>query len=492
MTASDSRSSPHIRVRLPERRDLYYGGAWHVAKGGYGETINPATGESLGRCASANAADVDAAVQSAHTAYRHWRWTPPLERAERLRKLASVLRQNDEELSTLDAANCGSPVKRMRSDVHNAAAYLDYCAGLVTEIRGDTIPGRDGMVNMTVREPFGVCARIVAYNHPLMFTAAKAAAPLAVGNTVVMKPPEQAPLSAYRMMELFEGILPSGVFNIVTGGRECGEALVAHHLTPVVTLVGSVPTGRAIAKGASDRLKHTLLELGGKNALVVYPDADIARAVDGAVRGMNLVWCGQSCGSTSRLFLHEAIHDRVLDGVVEGVRAYRPGIPTDPATNMGALVSKAQLDKVMRYIALGVEDGARLVTGGKAPDEPKLAGGFFVEPTIFAEVTMKMRIAREEIFGPVLSVIKWRDEDDMLEQVNGVEYGLTASIYTTNLANAHRAARRIEAGYIWVNDASTHYHGMPFGGFKQSGLGREESIEEILSFTQVKSINIAL
>jgi betaine-aldehyde dehydrogenase len=253
-----------------------------------------------------------------------------------------------------------------------------------------------------------------------------------------------------------------------------------------------VPTGRAIAKGGADRLKRVLLELGGKNALIVYPDADVKRAIDGAVRGMNFTWCGQSCGSTSRLFIHESLYDQVLAGVVEAVRHYRPGIPTEMETTMGAIVSQAQLDKILTYIDIAKKEGARLVAGGKRPDDPKLANGFFVEPTIFADVTMKMRVAREEIFGPVLSVIKWRDEEEMFEQVNSVEYGLTGSIFTTSLANAHRAASRVEAGFVWINNSSAHFLGVPFGGVKQSGNVREEAIDELFAFTQTKNINITL
>jgi betaine-aldehyde dehydrogenase len=207
---------------------------------------------------------------------------------------------------------------------------------------------------------------------------------------------------------------------------------------------------------------------------------------------MNFTWCGQSCGSTSRLFLHESIHDEVLAGVVEASRQYKPGIPTDPETTMGCIVSKAQHEKIMGFIAAGQSEGARLVVGGKVPSDPKLAGGFFVEPTIFADVTSDMRIAKEEIFGPVLSVIKWRDEDELFEQVNGTEYGLTGAVYTTNLATAHRAAARIESGFVWVNHSSSHFLGAPFGGYKQSGVGREECIEELMSFTQLKNIHVVL
>jgi betaine-aldehyde dehydrogenase len=481
-----------IAAVLPERRDLYYDGKWQKPSGGYLETCNPANGQSLGRCAEADAQDVDHAARAAQKAFRQWRRTKPLDRAAALKEIARVLLDHADELALLDAANCGNPVKEMLGDVRVAAMQIEYFAGLVTEIKGETVSTGDGVVNMTVREPFGVCARIVAYNHPLMFTAAKFAPALAAGNTVIMKPPAQAPLSAYRLMELIDGILPPGVLNVVTGGKVCGEALVAHPLIPKVTLIGSVPTGRAISKAGADRLKHVGLELGGKNALIVYPDADVKRAIEGAVRGMNFTWCGQSCGSTSRLFLHESLHDKVLAGVVEAVKYYKPGIPTEMDTTMGAIISKAQWDKIMSYIELGKREGARLVVGGKAPDGPHLAKGFFIEPTVFADVTSDLRIAREEIFGPVLSVIRWRDEEEMFEQVNGVEYGLTAAIYTSSLANAHRAANRVEAGFVWVNNSAAHFLGTPFGGFKQSGNIREESIHELLSFTQMKNISITL
>ena len=477
---------------LPEHRDLYYDGAWQKPRGGYLDTINPATGESLGPCAEADAADVDSAVQAAHRAFRTWRRTKPLERAALMREIAAVLRRNAEELALLDSINCGNPIREMRNDAKVAAAMIDFCAGLVTEVKGETIPMGEGVLNYSVREPYGVCGRIVAYNHPIMFTAGKIGPPLATGNTVIMKPPYQSPLSAYRMMELIEGILPPGVLSIITAGREGSEALVTHPMVPRLSLIGSVPTGRAIAKAAADRLKHVTLELGGKNACVIYPDADLEKASRAAVDGMNFTWGGQSCGSTSRLFVHESVYERVLAGVIERVRFYRPGPPTDAETTMGAIVSRAQLDKILGYIESGRKDGATLAYGGKRPEDARLAHGLFVEPTVFTGVTQKMRIASEEIFGPVLSILEWTDEEDMLEQVNAVEYGLTASIWTTNLANAHRAASRIEAGYIWINNVGAHFLGASFGGYKQSGIGREEGHEELLTFTQAKNVNVTL
>ena len=481
-----------VAANLPTHRDLYYDGAWQKPHGGYADTYNPATGANLGPCADANAADIDAAARAAHRAFPAWSAMKPAERAGLLRKMAEVLRAHARELAFLDAANCGNPIREMVSDAGVAAAQLDFFAGLVTEIKGDTQLLDNNSFNMMVREPLGVCGRIVAYNHPLMFTAGKCAAPLAAGNTVIMKPPPQAPLATYRMMELINGILPPGVFNLVTGGVACGEALVNHPLIPMVTLIGSVPTGRAIAGGAAKQLKSVLFELGGKNALIVYPDADRRRAIEGALRGMNFTWCGQSCGSTSRLFVHESLHDEIVEGVVKAAKQFKPGIPTDMETTMGAIVSKAQHDKIMSYIEVGKREGAKLILGGSPPSDPRLAKGFFVEPTIFTEVRADMRIAQEEIFGPVLSIIKWKDEEGMFAQVNSVEYGLTGAVYTNNLATAHRAARRIQSGFVWINHSAAHFLGSPFGGYKQSGIGREECLEELLSFTQMKNIHVSL
>ena len=477
---------------LPQHRDLYYGGAWHRPQGGYLDTFNPATGESLGPAAEANSADVDAAVRAAQQGFAVWRGIKPLERAGLLKKVAQVLRDNAFELALLDAANCGNPIIEMQRDALIAAAQIDYYAGLATEVKGETLPMGDGILNYTLREPYGVCARIVAYNHPIMFTAAKMAPPLIAGNAVIMKPPYQAPLSSYRMMELIDGILPPGVLNILSGGIACGQALVNHPDVPRLALIGSVPTGRAIARAGAERLKHVTLELGGKNACIIYPDADMDKAIPAAVNGMNFTWCGQSCGSTSRLFVHESIHDQVVEGMLKAIRHYQPGIPTDMATTMGCIVSQQQHEKIMSYIALGQQEGATLAYGGQRPSDPALAKGWFVQPTVFTNVTQKMRLANEEIFGPVLSVIKWRDEAEMIEQVNAVEYGLTASIWTQNLATAHRTAARVQAGFVWVNHVGSHFIGASFGGYKQSGIGREEGFDELLTYTQHKNVHVVL
>jgi betaine-aldehyde dehydrogenase len=479
-------------LNLPDQRGAYYGGAWHKPKNGREvDTINPGTGESLGAVADCGADDIAAAVAAAKKAYDDWRNVPPLERARMLKRIAAILREHGEELAMIDAADCGNPYHEMVRDAAVGAAQIEFYAGLVTEMKGDSIPMGPDVINFTVREPRGVVGRIIPFNHPFMFCAGKAAAPLATGNTVVMKPPEQAPLSSLRLAELVAGVLPPGVFNVVPGGREAGSALASHPDVAMIALIGSVPTGRAVMKAASDTLKAVMLELGGKNALIAYPDADPDEVAGAVIGGMNFTWCGQSCGSTSRAFIHEKIYGAVIEKVKQKITHFKPGIPTDPATTMGAIISKTQFDRVMSYIDSARQEGAELIAGGGPPTDKALAKGFYIEPTVFA-VTEKNRIAREEIFGPVLSVFRWSDEATMLKIVNAVEYGLTASIWTDDISTAHRTAAAVQAGFVWINEVSKHFLGAPFGGFKQSGVGREECIEEMLAYTQEKNIHIKL
>jgi betaine-aldehyde dehydrogenase len=492
-TAVPPKGLKAVPLHLPEHRDAFYGGEWHKPKSGrYVDSINPGTGESLGPFADGDAADIEAAVGAAKKAFDGWRNTPPFERARLLRRVANVLREHAEELAMIDAADCGNPVHEMVMDATIAAAQIDFYAGLVTEMKGASIPMGPGVVNFSVHEPRGVVGRIIPFNHPFMFCAGKIGAPVATGNTVVMKPPEQAPLSALRLAELIGGILPPGVFNVVPGGREAGSALTTHRDVAMIALIGSVPTGRAVMKAAADTLKPVMLELGGKNALIAYPDADPDEVAAGVVGGMNFTWCGQSCGSTSRAFIHESMYEAVLAKVKAKIAHYRPGVATDPATTMGAIISKAQYERILGFIESAKQQGARLLYGGERPSDPALAKGLFIDPTVFADVRPTMRIAREEIFGPVLSIFKWSDEAAMLEEVNAVEYGLTASIWTNDLSIAHRTAGIVQAGFVWINEVSKHFLGAPFGGYKQSGIGREECIEEMFAYTQEKNIHIKL
>jgi betaine-aldehyde dehydrogenase len=492
-TAVSPQAAAALAVVLPKNRCAYYGGAWHQPKSGrFVDSMNPGTGLSLGQVADAGSEDIDAAVAAAKAGFKEWRRVLPLERAKILRRIAEILRQNANELAMIDAADCGNPVREMVSDAMIAAAQMEFFAGFVTEMKGSSIPMGPDVVNFSVREPLGVVGRIIPFNHPFMFCAGKSAAPLAAGNTVIVKPPEQAPLSSLRLAELIGGLLPPGVFNVVPGGREAGQRLASHPDVAMIALIGSVPTGRAVMKAAADTVKRTMLELGGKNALIAYGDADPDEVAGAVIGGMNFTWCGQSCGSTSRAFIHENIHDAVIERIKARIAHFKPGIPTDPATTMGAIISKTQFDRVLSYIDAAKQEGARVIAGGGRPADPALANGFYIEPTISADVNMSMRIAREEIFGPVLGVFKWSDEATMLAEVNQVEYGLTASIWTNDLNTAHRTAMAVEAGFVWINEFGKHFLGAPFGGFKQSGLGREECFEEMLSFTQEKNIHVKL
>ncbi len=486
--------SNRVQSVLPLERGLYWGGEWHHPAGvATLQSFNPSTSELLGEVHVARPQDVDAAVGAARRAFPAWAATPPLDRSRCLREAAARIRANAVDLALLDAADCGNPVKAMVFDAEIAATQLEYFAGLVLEIKGETIPTANGSLNYTLREPLGVAARIFPFNHPFMFAAGKIAAPLAAGNTVVLKPPEQAPLSTVRLMELLRDLFPPGVLNCVTGGRETGASLASHPDVAAVGLIGSVPAGKAVMKAASATLKRTLLELGGKNAMVVFPDANFERAVDGAIKGMNFTWCGQSCGSTSRLFLHDSLHDRFVEALVARVKAaHVPGIATDMATTMGALINRTQYERSLGYVASAQREGAVLVSGGRHPADPRLERGLFIEPTIFTGVHQSMAVAREEIFGPVLSVLRWSNTQDMLLAVNSVEFGLTASIWTQDLITAHQTARAVQSGYVWVNDASSHFTGAPFGGYKQSGLGREESKDELFEFTQIKNVNVSM
>jgi len=458
------------------------------------ETINPATGEKLAEVAWATREDVEVAVRAAKRAFEQWREWSPVERGRCLRRLAERLRERAQRYAWLDAVDGGNPFKSMLFDVELAAQTLEYFAGVAAEVKGETIPTVAGVVNVTQREPYGVVGRIIPFNHPILFAASRIAAPLAAGNTVILKPAEQTPLSALELAQDVAEIFPPGVVNILTGdGPTTGAALVEHPEVRRIAFTGSVETGRSIMRAAAEQLKVLSLELGGKNPIIIFPDADVEAAVEGVVVGMNFLWCqGQSCGSTSRLFVHESVYEPVVEGVVERARKITLGMPTEEEAEMGCLVSGEQFQKVMGYIELGKREGFRLVLGGGKPSGKKFERGYFVAPTIFADVDPRSRLAQEEIFGPVLCVIKWSRYDEMMEAVNSVPYGLTASIWTRNFAQAYRAARDVQAGYVWINDSSRHYLGVPFGGYKHSGLGREESLDELLSYTQIKALNIKL
>jgi betaine-aldehyde dehydrogenase len=462
-----------------------------------GETIDshdPASGELLGSFPRARAEDVAAAVAAAKAAYPAWRRTPTAERAACLTKLADLISAAADELALLDVLDNGSPIREMRNDAHIAVAQLRYFAGIAPQARGETIDTGPGRLNYTLRQPFGVVGRIIPFNHPLMFAATKIAAPLVAGNTVIVKPSEHTSLSALRLADMLAEAFPPGVVNVITGyGAEAGEALVRDPEVRRLAFIGSVEIGRSIQRAAAESTVKTVsLELGGKNALSVFPDADLDLAVEGALRGMNFTWQGQSCGSTSRLLVHESIHREFADRLAEQVDALRSGLPSDEATDTGAIVHKAQFEKVLSYLDIGREEGAKVLAGGGQVEVEGLEEGMFVRPTVFDDVDPNGRLAQEEIFGPVLAVMPFADYDEAIAIANSVSYGLTGSVYTRDLATAHRYAEDVEAGYVWVNDSSKHFIGVPFGGVKNSGVGREESLEELLSYTEPKNVNVRL
>jgi len=471
-------------------RGLYIGGRWVSPNEGKSfASINPSNMEKLADVPTAGEADVDAAVKAAKAAFKDWSRVAIKERARCLQLLADRIEKNADELALLDAIDSGNAIVGMRDDMLWTADWLRYCAALVTEIKGETFSQGNRHLNLTRRQPFGVVAKINPFNHPFRFCAEKAAAPLAAGNTVVIKGSEQAPLSSLRLGELCDGIFPAGVVNIITGNGEVGSALVRHLDVRRIGFVGSVPTGRAIAKEAAATLKRVSLELGGKNPIVIFPDADPKKAAVAAIKGMNMNRQGQSCSSTSRVFVHSSIHRSVVTELVSLAEALAIGVPWLKQNDVGPIVSQVQFDRIMGFIKSAKEEGAQLLTGGGKPADPSLSAGLFIAPTIFDEVTSAMRIGREEVFGPVMSVIAWDDYEQMLREVNDVEYGLTAAIITNDLTKAMETAERVEAGYVWIN-SSGRYIGAPYGGWKQSGIGEEESFEEILSYTQVKNINL--
>jgi 2-formylbenzoate dehydrogenase len=458
------------------------------------ETWDPATGELIASVPIATSEDVDHAVSSARPALKAWGRASSRHRSDILRLMAACLLEHEHELAAIDAIDAGHPLTAMHADVRLAADTLHQYADWGQSLTGQTLPLDVDFLTYTVREPIGIVARIVPYNHPLMFAATRIALPLLAGNAVILKAPDQAPLSSLRLGELFSGLLPPGILSVLSGpGDITGDAIVAHPDIRRIGFIGSVPTGLAIQRrAAGSTVKTVTLELGGKNPMLVFPDADAEQAAHGAVEGMNFrMTAGQSCGSTSRLLVHVSLHDEVVERVRDLVESIRVDLPLTPGTQMGALVSKQHLDRIRSLVDGAVAQGAVVVTGGGAPTDQHLADGHFYLPTVLTGVTAAMRIAQEEVFGPVLVVMPWDNEDQMFADANSVPFGLTASVWTTDMATAHRAIRELDTGYVWVNTAARHFAGLPFGGTKDSGVGREECLEELLSYTNIKAVCIS-
>jgi aldehyde dehydrogenase (NAD+)/betaine-aldehyde dehydrogenase len=474
---------------------MLIGGELVASEGGeYDYSINPANEQVIGRTPAATLGDVNRAVAAAEAAWPAWARLTPLERGKAMRAFGDAIAARAEEILRVEVADTGNTITPMRGDVGVAIDSLHYYAGIAHELKGETIPATTENLHLTMREPYGVVVRIVPFNHPLMFAVARTAAALAAGNAVIVKPPETSPLSAMILAEIAQRTLPAGVFNILTGaGRIVGDALVRHPGVKRIAFIGSVPTGQAIQRAAAESgIKHVTLELGGKNPMIVFPDNDPDEIAAAAMAGMNFSWQGQSCGSTSRLLVHDDLYDAVVVRVAALVEALRLGDPQDPTTDMGPLNSKVQHDKVLGFIADTRREGARLVAGGERPQGAEFARGFWVRPTVFADVAPTMRLWREEVFGPILSIGRWSDVDEVADLANSTEFGLTAAIWTRDIKAAVMMARRVRSGHVWINGCSRHFLGVPFGGMKNSGIGREEGIEEMLSYTEVKVINIML
>jgi aldehyde dehydrogenase (NAD+) len=485
---------PKKKLSLPRIRQtkLLINNRWvEPAEGKYFETLNPATGKAIAKVAQGSAADIDRAVKAARAALEHasWKKMPAAERGRLLYKLADLVEEHAEELSALEALNSGKTIRDSRGDVGGVVSWFRYYGGWADKIEGRTLPIAPPFMSYTLRQPIGVVGQIIPWNFPLMMLAWKWGPALACGNTIVLKPAEQTPLTALRLGELaIEAGFPAGVINIVNGfGETAGDALVTHPDVDKIAFTGHVDTAKIIQKRAADTLKRCTYELGGKSPNVIFADADLDEAVDGAFHAIYFHG-GQCCTAGSRLFVEKSIKDEFVERLAEKAMRRRLGDPLDPKTEQGPQVSQEQLDKILGYVELGEKQGANLVTGGQRHGKQ----GFFVEPTIFDNVKDDMAIARDEIFGPVVSVLPFKDFDDMIDRANRTHYGLAAGIWTRNLDKAHRYAAEVKAGTVWVNCYHVVETVTPFGGFKMSGIGRENGESALEHYTETKTVTIKL
>ena len=472
---------------LEQHRLLIDGRHVAAAAGRSFETIDPATEQPIAAVAEADAADVDAAVASARRALAGpWGHMRAADRGRLLHRVANLIELHADELAALESRDAGKPISAvLRQDLPAAIDTLRYYAGWADKINGQVIPARPDALTYTVREPVGVVGAIVPWNFPLMIGMWKVAPALACGCTVVLKPAEITPLSALRVGDLaLEAGLPPGVLNVVPGfGKSAGRALVDHPDVDKVTFTGSPAVGREVLAGAAGNLKRVTLELGGKSANVIFADADLDAAVKAASAGI-FFNTGQVCSAGSRILVQAEIYDEVVDRLTARAKSIRVGSPAERSTAMGPIVSQAQMARVLDYIAIGVREGASLVTGGRRLDGP----GYFVGPTVFANVDHDMRISQEEIFGPVVSVVRFEDEDDAIAKANGTRYSLAAGVWSRDIGRVHRFATRVKAGTVWINTYGYTDIRLPWGGARDSGYGREHGDAAIENFTEPKAV----
>lgn len=474
---------------------LYIGGAYVDATSGVSfDSFDPATGEHLATIQQAGEADVQRAVDSAREGQRVWAAMTSMQRSRILRRAVELLRERNDELAELEMRDTGKPIaETLAVDIVTGADVIEYYAGLATAIEGLQIPLREESFVYTRREPLGVCAGIGAWNYPIQIACWKTAPALAAGNAMIFKPSEVTPLSALKLAEIYtEAGVPAGVFNVVQGNGAVGAMLTAHPGIAKVSFTGGVETGKKVMSlaGASS-LKEVTMELGGKSPLIVFADADLERAADIAVTA-NFFSAGQVCTNGTRVFVDRAVKDAFIARVLERVARIRVGKPSDAATNFGPLVSPAQLDKVLGFIESAKAEGAKLLAGGERLTQGHFANGQYVAPTVFAECRDEMRVVREEIFGPVMSILDFATEEEAIERANATDYGLAAGVVTENLSRAHRAIHRLEAGICWINTWGESPAEMPVGGYKQSGVGRENGITTLEHYTRIKSVQVEL
>ncbi|GJH01846.1 betaine-aldehyde dehydrogenase [Paraburkholderia terrae] len=474
---------------------LYIGGEYVDATSGVTfDSFDPATGELLATVQQASEADIDRAVQSAREGQRAWAAMTAMQRSRILRRAVELLRERNDALAELEMRDTGKPIAETRAvDIVTGADVIEYYAGLATAIEGQQIPLRAESFVYTRREPLGVTAGIGAWNYPIQIACWKSAPALAAGNAMIFKPSEVTPLSASKLAEIYlEAGVPAGVFNVVQGDGRVGAMLSAHPGIAKISFTGGVETGKKVMSMAGgSSLKEVTMELGGKSPLIVFDDADLDRAADIAVTA-NFFSAGQVCTNGTRVFVHQSVQPAFEARVIERVKRIRIGKPSDPSTNFGPLASAAQLDKVLGYIESGKHEGARLVTGGARITDGDYAHGQYVQPTVFSNCRDDMKIVREEIFGPVMSILSFADEGEVIARANDTIYGLAAGVVTENLSRAHRVIHQLEAGICWINTWGESPAEMPVGGYKQSGVGRENGITTLEHYTRIKSIQVEL